>query len=85
MMVDGETDPEIRQGLWDGFLISRTEKYVDAKLHRKQLKGREINVKRLPTEHQDDAKKAQKAECFPLESSQRPSGCSSGLLRPCRP
>ena len=57
-----ETDAAVRQGLWDGFLVSRTEPYLHVKLHRKQLKGREIQPRRLPAKYQSQLAAAREQE-----------------------
>ena len=35
LIADETADVDERQGLWDGFMATRTEQYVHARLHRK--------------------------------------------------
>ena len=51
--MNDQQEPEERQALWQVFLTSRTEQYLDARMHRKKLKGRELNPKHLPGKYRD--------------------------------
>eukprot|EP00973_Karenia_brevis_P024802 3418371-Karenia_brevis.AAC.1 len=49
------TEPIERQALWDAFWITRSENYLHARLHKKKLKGREINIRKMPADIREQA------------------------------